>query len=471
MDSPGAGILPLAALKFSYYFTLTCISYCSFNFLMMTFICDLHLHSRYSLATSKNLDIQNLASWGMLKGIHVLGTGDFTHPAWRDELRQTLVDADNGLFKPTPEIGRSLGQSGHKTTLPFFCLQAEISCIYKKNGRTRKIHNLVYAPNFEMADKFSSLIEPFGKLAANGRPILKLDARDLLEIALECFCIVAPAHIWTPWYSLFGSRSGFDHIRDCFEDLTPHIFALETGLSSDPAMNRHLSVLDNFALFSNSDAHSGENLAREANLFKGEPSYNGIFEALRKTALREDQSDLSCQFLGTLEFYPEEGKYHLDGHRACGIVTTPEETRGYNNICPVCGKPLTVGVLNRVMELADRKTVPVLQREPQAFLLAPLMMILSHLTGSSAKSKKVLNTYNTLVSSLGSELDILHSLPIPEITSYWDNLGEAIKRVRSGQIKLKPGFDGEYGKIEIFDSQELKEITSANKKKSNKKLI
>lgn len=430
----------------------------------MTFICDLHIHSRYSLATSKNLNIQNLASWAMAKGIHVLGTGDFTHPAWRSELRQTLVQTDSGLFKPAPEITCGLEQTRPQSASAYFCLQTEISCIYKKYGKTHKIHNLVYAPNFEMADKFSAQIEPFGKLAANGRPILKLDARNLLEIALECSCIVAPAHIWTPWYSLFGFRSGFNNISDCFEDLTPHIFALETGLSSDPAMNRHLSMLDNFALFSNSDAHSGENLAREANLFQGVPSYSGIFEALRKTAAREDQSDLSCQFLGTLEFYPEEGKYYLDGHRACGIITTPEETRRYNNICPVCGKPLTVGVLNRVMELADRKAVPVLRREPQSYLLAPLMMILSHLTGNSAKSKKVLNTYNKLITGLGSELDILHVLPISDISLHWDNLGEAIKRVRSGQIKLSPGFDGEYGKIEIFDPQELKEIIPLTKK-------
>ena len=328
----------------------------------MNFIADLHIHSRFSLATSKQLNIPHLSHWAMRKGINILGTGDFTHPGWLEELQRDLVlDEESGFYKPRREI-----ISESFSDAPFFCLQTEISCIYKKDGKTRKVHNLVYAPDFEIARKISSKLSLIGNINSDGRPILGFDSRNLLEIILECSpeCVLIPAHIWTPWFALFGSKSGFDRIEECYGDLTENIFALETGLSSDPAMNRCLSALDNFALISNSDAHSAPNLGREANIFNGTPSWSGMFDALRMTAKRLDQTGRSCRFMGTMEFFPEEGKYHLDGHRACGVVLNPSESRELGNICPRCGKPLTIGVLNRVMELADRKEPGNLPLEP-----------------------------------------------------------------------------------------------------------
>ena len=313
---------------------------------MSTFRADLHIHSRFSRATSSRLTIPHLAAWAGVKGIDVLATGDFTHPEWRAELREALTeDETGGLFrlrKPlsADDMAREVpALAGLAVSEPRFMLEAEISSIYKKNGSVRKVHSLVYVPDFESAERLCSRLEQIGNLAADGRPILGLDVRHLLELVLEIpRAYMIPAHIWTPWFSLFGSKSGFNSLEECFEDLTPHVFALETGLSSDPDMNRCWSALDRLSLVSNSDAHSGENLAREATLFTGQASYDGIFNALR---------GLEPGYAGTLEFFPEEGKYHLDGHRACHVALEPEECRRLNDICPVCGKPLTVGVLHR----------------------------------------------------------------------------------------------------------------------------
>lgn len=418
----------------------------------MNFIADLHIHSRYSMATSRSLGIAELAFWAARKGITVLASGDFTHPAWRKELAETLKEDDNnGLYSM---IDQKL--PGARQTR--FMLGTEISCICKKGGKTRKVHNLVYAPNFETADKIAARLAAIGRMDADGRPILKLDSRDLLEIILEADsrCVLIPAHVWTPWYSLFGSRSGFDNLRDCYEDLSGHIFALETGLSSDPGMNRLWGMLDEFALVSNSDAHSGANLGREANIFSGEPAWDGIFSSLRQSA-RRDKSD-GCQFLGTLEFFPEEGKYHLDGHRKCGISLTPAESRALGNICPVCGKPLTIGVLHRITELADRKEPAVLPGEPGYASLVPLAAIVAEILGVGAQSRMAQNICEGAFHALGSELEILCSIKIGQIRDWWQPLGEAIWRMRQGKIDIQAGFDGQYGKISLFNTEELQNI-------------
>ena len=339
---------------------------------------------------------------------------------WREELREQLVeDADSGLYRlrqgqaQAPDFLEGEGGLLHDAE-PRFILQTEISSIYKRHGKVRKVHNLVFVPTLEDADRLSRRLESIGNLASDGRPILGLDSRDLLEICLEVCpaSVLVPAHVWTPWFALFGSKSGFDRLEDCFGDLSSHIFALETGLSSDPAMNRLVSSLDGYALISNSDAHSGANLGREANLFTGAPSYDGLFAALRRAARREAQDGQDCRFLGTLEFYPEEGKYHLDGHRACQVVMTPREALACGNICPVCGKPLTIGVLHRVWELADREEPAHLAHEPAVHPLIPLPELVGEVLGAGAGSRKVQQQYARLLRTLGSDMDILCHLPL-----------------------------------------------------------
>lgn len=433
----------------------------------MSFIADLHIHSRFSRATSTALTVPHLAAWAACKGIDVLGTGDFTHPQWRAELREQLVpDEESGLYRlrGAPEALEALGgatparpAATEHADGPRFCLQTEISSIYKRGGKVRKVHNLVFVPTLDDADRLSERLALIGNLHSDGRPILGLDSHDLLEILLECVPggVLIPAHVWTPWFALFGSKSGFDRTRDCFGDLTEHIFALETGLSSDPAMNRLLSQLDGYALISNSDAHSGANLGREANLFEGRPSYAGMFAALRATARREPQDDLDCRFLGTMEFYPEEGKYHLDGHRACGVVLEPAEARELGDICPVCGRPLTIGVLHRVLELADRETPPALPLEPAVHPLVPLAEVLGEILGVGAASRKVRERYGRALRELGPELDILCRLPEAEVRAWWEPLGEAVARMRGGAVLRQGGFDGQYGSVRLFRPGEL----------------
>lgn len=403
------------------------------------------------MATSRSLNIAELSFWGARKGIDVLATGDFTHPAWRRELEEDLErDETSGLYRP-----KNMARSG-----PLFLLGTEISCVYKKYGKTRKVHNLVFAPDFAAADKISSRLGDIGRLDADGRPILRLDSRNLLEIVLEASdqCVIVPAHVWTPWYSLFGSRSGFDSLQDCYEDLSEHIFALETGLSSDPAMNRLCSSLDGYALISNSDAHSGANLGREANIFRGQPSWEGIFTALARSARREAAGQADCEFMGTLEFFPEEGKYHLDGHRNCGVSLTPAETRSLGGICPNCGKPLTIGVLHRITELADREVPAKLANEPGFASITPLAMIFAEIAGVGVQSAQVKKLLQAAASELGSELGILCSTPLADIRSWWEPAAMAIERMRAGDIKIKAGFDGEYGKITLFAENELEAI-------------
>ena len=417
------------------------------------FRADLHIHSRFSRATSKALTIPNLAAWAGAKGIDVLATGDFTHPAWRQELHDSLeLDEHSGLYrlkKPLSrdEFSREIPQlAGMEFKAPQFMLEAEISSIYKKNGKVRKVHSLVYVPDLDSADRLCAKLEAIGNLKSDGRPILGLDVKDLLALVLEIpRAYMIPAHIWTPWFALFGSKSGFDSLDECFEDLTPHIFAAETGLSSDPDMNRCWSHLDHLLMVSSSDAHSGENLAREATLFEGQATYDGIFDALHK-------KPGSTSYAGTLEFFPEEGKYHLDGHRACGVMLEPAECMKLGDICPVCGKPLTVGVLHRVLALADRTEAP----EPgKGFSsLIPLPEIVGELLHCGPKSKKVQEKYADLLGKFGSEMEILQTVPHTDIGRSWPELGEALRRMRSGQVIRQGGYDGEYGTIRLFDEAE-----------------
>ena len=417
----------------------------------MNFIADFHIHSKYSRATAKNLDFENLYINAQVKGITVLGTADFTHPAWWQEIQDKLIPAEDGLFQLKPDIARACDERVPPSCrAPVrFMLVTEISNIYKKEDRTRKNHNLVFMPGMQSAARFNRRMDEVGNIQSDGRPILGLDARNLLEIVLESDedAFLVPAHIWTPWFSLLGSKSGFDSVQACFEDLTPHIFALETGLSSDPPMNWRVSGLDGYTLISNSDAHSPSKLGREANQFDCDLNY-GAIKAAMETADPQ-------RFLGTIEFFPEEGKYHVDGHRKCGFQSDPSETRRLSGICPVCGKPLTIGVLNRVEELADRDVeAPPPGSSPYRNLI-PLAHVLSEVLQVGANSKKVRRAYDRLIHDHGSEFDILCRTPAQALAaSNIPLLDEALTRMRDGRVNFTPGYDGEFGRVCIFDPSE-----------------
>ena len=417
----------------------------------MDYIADLHIHSPYSRATSPTGTLSGLAGWARVKGIQVIGTGDFTHPGWFRRLREELVPAEPGLFRLKDEaaiVSPLAGVALAPTTVRFL-LSAEISSIYKRHGAVRKVHNLLYVPDFASAERINATLAGIGNIESDGRPILGLDSHDLLEILLERAPdgFLVPAHIWTPWFSLFGSRSGFDTIEACYGDLTPHVFALETGLSSDPDMNRLISGLDRFVLLSNSDCHSPGKLGREANLFSTDLDFFALKEAIRGN--RRDA------FRGTVEFFPEEGKYHADGHRACHVRLAPLETRRLGLICPVCGKPLTVGVLHRVMELADREQPLYREDSPEVFSLIPLPEVLGEILGVGPTSKKVIEQYSRTIARFGSEFDLLLHTPVDEIRQASPILGEAVERMRSGRVIRQPGYDGEYGVISLFEEGEL----------------
>ena len=414
------------------------------------FYADLHVHSKHSLATSRDCDLEHLALWAAKKGIAVVGAGDFTHPAWLNELRTKLVRAEPGLFQLRPALKRKISSSLGRAVDVRFMLQVEISTIYKRDGRTRRIHHLVYVPDFPSARRVNRRLGRIGNLASDGRPILGLDSRDLLEITLESGpdSYLIPAHVWTPWFSMLGSKSGFDSVEECYGDLGSEIFALETGLSSDPAMNRRLSRLDRFSLVSNSDAHSPPKLGREACVFQTELDYFAM-----RRALQTGQG-----YGGTVEFFPEEGKYHLDGHRKCGVCLEPEQTRRERGICPVCAGPLTLGVMHRISQLADRDTSPKVRSPHDAPYrsLIPLEEVLSELLGVGPKTKTVKHHYESLVSHTGAELFLLEHAPLEEIPGTAPPLlGEALLRMRQGRVIRQPGFDGQYGTIRLFTDKEL----------------
>ncbi len=418
----------------------------------MKYIADLHIHSLYSRCTSKHSNLHELKKWALIKGINLLGTGDFTHPAWYSQLQDCLIPDGSGLFT-LKEDTSALHITDYKTdSIAFrFCLQAEISSIYKKNGQTRKVHSVIFAPDLDCVARINAKLSTLGNINSDGRPILGLDPKHLLEIILDISpdCHLIPAHVWTPWFSLFGSKSGFDTIEECFEDMSSHIFALETGLSSDPPMNWRVSALDRFSLVSNSDAHSPGKLMREANLFDTELSYYALFKALQSKE----------GFLGTLEFFPEEGKYHFDGHRKCKVVLNPKQTIELNNTCPVCGKPLTIGVMHRVLELADREDVfrPPCQKD--YFSIIPLPEILAEVLGKGPSTKSVMEAYWNIISSFGNEYNLLMDAPLDEIAKKSGiPLAEAIKRVRRSEIYPQPGYDGEFGIIRVFKAYELEQL-------------
>lgn len=418
----------------------------------MKFFADFHLHSYHSRATSKNLNLESLYQWAKIKGIHVIGTGDFTHPLWIQELEEKLESAGNGLFRlKSPPKEQNLPNIKTKDLDIFFCLSAEISSVYKYGEKVRKNHSILVAPDFETVKKINIHLNQIGNLASDGRPILGLSSRDLLEIVLEKSedAHLIPAHIWTPWFSTLGSKAGYDSIEECFRDLSEHIFALETGLSSDPAMNWKLSSLDKYTLISNSDAHSPQKLGREANIFDTEMSYYDIFKALKTKK----------GFLGTYEFFPEEGKYHMDGHRNCSICLEPQESLKFNNICPKCKKPLTIGVLHRVEKLADREKPQKPQGSPGFKYIIPLPEIIGEFAGTAPNTKTVQQTFTKIISTFGNEFDLLHTIPYEEIKSKaGELLAEAIRRLRNHEVNPKGGYDGKYGAVSIFNPGEINQI-------------
>lgn len=426
----------------------------------MRYIADLHTHSLYSRATSKASHLRGLAVWAAVKGIDVVATGDFTHPAWFAHIHDELVAAEEGLFRLKPDplfdygvlLPADLWPGKHPEDIRFI-LSAEISCIYKRGGRVRKVHNLLYAPDLGAVGRINTALANLGNINADGRPILGLDSRDLLELVLEKApeAFLVPAHIWTPWFSLFGSKSGFDRIEDCFADLSEHIFALETGLSSDPAMNRMVSALDRYTLISNSDCHSPAKLGREANILDTGLDYFSLREALRHPCDGEGRQ----RFLATVEFFPEEGKYHSDGHRKCGVCLEPRKTRELAGLCPVCGKELTVGVLHRVLELADRSEPLFPPCSPGVHSLIPLAEIVAELIGVGAASKKVGAAYARLIRLFSSEFQLLLETPLEDIHSQGlPLLAEAIARVRNNEVIRQSGYDGAFGVIRVFSEGE-----------------
>ncbi len=399
----------------------------------MEFIADFHIHSKYSRATSRDMDIAHLAEWAKLKGITLMGTGDFTHHLWLEELKHTLEDCGNGLFK-------------HKNV--YFMLTAEISSIYSKNNKGYRIHNLVFAPSFSAVDKINhALLGRGANLSSDGRPIIGLSAAELARMVFDIDenCMIVPGHIWTPWFSLFGSMSGFDKIEDCFEEQTPKIFALETGLSSDPAMNWRLSALDRFTLISNSDSHSPQKIGREANVFNCELTYS----AIRRVLQTKDPE----KFLYTIEFFPEEGKYHFDGHRLCNVCWSPQETIKHGGKCPKCGKPVTVGVANRVERLADRPEGFKPENAIPFKNLIPLDEIIASVKNIGKASAAVEKEYQLYLSQFGTEFDILLKASREELLKKLaPKVAEGVLLARQGKVHIKPGYDGEYGMVSIFEA-------------------
>lgn len=406
----------------------------------MRLIADLHIHSKYSRATSREMNLDTIALWAGIKGIDVVGTGDFTHPAHFSSIKEKLEPAGNGLYalKARSTLSRNVS----------FMLTAEVSNIYTEGGRTRKIHSLIFAPSIEAAQRMNSVFSRLGNISSDGRPIFGFSAKDLIKIVLDSdpSSMLVPAHAWTPWFSVFGSRSGFDSIEECFGEYSSHVRAIETGLSSNPAMNWRLSTLDTVTLISNSDAHSPSKLGREANVFDCAPDYFEITGILKAKD--------TGRFLFTIEFYPEEGKYHADGHRACGVVLNPEETARAGGLCPVCNGKLTVGVLTRVNELSDRQPGFAPPNAVPARHLVPLEEILSETLSSGVNTATVKREYRALTLE-HTEFEILLDLPHEDLRKLaGEKTAEAISRVRRGELSITPGFDGEFGKISIFGSKE-----------------
>jgi uncharacterized protein (TIGR00375 family) len=418
----------------------------------MNLVVDLHVHSHFSRATSRDMNIESLYRWGKIKGINIIGTGDFTHPDYFLELNEKLEPAEGGLYKLKDKFAVEQDKSVPKScraNLIRFIPTVEICNIYSKTGKVRKVHNLLIVPDFKTASELNTRIGKIGNLRADGRPILGLACRELLKIVLETnpAALFIPAHIWTPWFGIFGSKSGFDSLEETFGDLAIEVKAMETGMSSDPYMNWRLSQLDNVTMISNSDAHSAAKLGREANLINAELSYQDISGAIRSGDKR---------FLGTIEFFPDEGKYHHDGHRNCHMRFTPSETRKLKGICPNCGKAITVGVESRVEDLADRAEDYVPEKHKTVEYIIPLAEIIAELKNvRSTASKTVRNEYEKIIAALGSEFNILRKVPVTEIRNAgFGQLAIAIEKLRKSEVQIEPGYDGVYGVVSILGRTE-----------------
>ncbi|MBI5254424.1 DNA helicase UvrD [Candidatus Falkowbacteria bacterium] len=414
----------------------------------MRVIADLHIHSKYSRATSKQMDVEHLDLWARKKGIQILATGDFTHPQYLKELKEKLIEDSSGLLK----LSTNLPATSHPPTS--FILSGEISCIYKDKGKTRRLHLVLFAPSFAVVDKFNAeLLKRGCNLKSDGRPIIGLSAKEVLKICLEIDerLMLVPAHAWTPWFAVFGSKSGYDSLEQCFEELTPSIYAIETGLSSDPAMNWRLSKLDNVMLISNSDAHSPENLGREANVFDIEKiTYDEIFAILKNRDAKK--------FLYTIEFFPEEGKYHWDGHMKCKFSCAPKDSVKFKNICPICKKELTLGVDHRVQDLADREVGFKPARVVPFRSVVPLKEIIAECLQQGKASKRAQDLYEKMLAQK-TEFEILLDLDEQAIIKISnDVIADAITRVRNGKVVIKPGYDGDYGIVKVFSEDEAKKL-------------
>lgn len=412
----------------------------------MFFVADLHTHSHYAAATSKFLCLETMYQWALIKGIDVVSTGDFTHPAWIKELEEKLKPAGNGFYtlKELPEIDELPGVRTQGRTI-YFCLSTEVSCEYTINSKLYKNHHLIYAPDFETARRINALLSKYGDLAADGRPTLNLQAHELFKIILSVSppAYFVPAHVWTPWYSSLGAMNGHDTLEDCFKDVTSELFAVETSLSADPLMCRRYTALDRLTLLSNSDAHSAHKLGREVNVLNTELSYDAMFAAFKTKK----------GFEGTWEYYPQRGKYFYDGHRNCKISFTPEEC--VDNICPVCHKPVTIGVAHRVEQLADR-SLPDITGQCQSFqYVLPLPEILSEIMNVSEDSKTVQRQYTKAISLFGNEFNILMQAPLQDIHRFHPTLSVAIERLRKDEKHFTAGYDGAHGRIYFFNDGEL----------------
>lgn len=431
----------------------------------MELIVDLHVHSHYSRATSKDCTLEGLYRWGKIKGINIIGTGDFTHPEWFAEIQDKLVEDGSGLYKLRDDLATAIDRElppSVRSKLIRFVPTVEIATIYKKGDKVRKLHQLVVMPDFKGVSELNARLDRIGNLKADGRPILGLDSKELLRHTLEVNpdSLYIPAHIWTPWFGMFGSKSGFDSIEEAYEELTPHIRAIETGLSSDPYMNARISNLDKVTVTSHSDAHSPQKLGREATVMRTDPTYDGVIGGISAGDERH---------VGTIEFFPEEGKYHSDGHRACGIRFTPAETKEHGGMCPSCAKPLVVGVGYRVGELADRELpadaggdIRITGRKHQTEYIVPLAEVLAELRGTKTTSgKAVMSDYHGAIASLGSEFAILRSVPLEAIHAHSPLVRLAVERIRRGKVHRNPGYDGVFGTIKVFKDAEDRAATTS----------
>ncbi|PIR06190.1 DNA helicase UvrD [Candidatus Jorgensenbacteria bacterium CG_4_10_14_0_8_um_filter_39_13] len=421
----------------------------------MKFIADLEIHSKYARAVSPQMLLENLALWGAKKGIKVLGTGDFTHPLWLEEIKEKLEPAETGLFKIREKFVIK-DKTGVDPLQTRFILSGEISCIYSKNNKVRRVHHLIYAPSIEIVEKINVQLGWVGKLKSDGRPIIGIDSKELLKILLTASpeCVLIPAHVWTPYFGVFGSKSGFDSLRECFDELESHIFAIETGLSADPPMCWRIPFLDNKAIISSSDSHSLHRIGREATIFDTDLSYKGIMEAIRA----RDQ-----RLIGTIEFFPEEGRYHYDGHAGCKIRFSPEETKKHRGLCPVCGKLVTVGVMARIDELApeDRPIgfKPAWAKPYYSFI--PFDEVIAESLNLGVNTKGVWREYEEAIKNFGSEFNILINASEAELKSKLPPvIAEGVIKMRQGRVYIEPGYDGEYGKIKIFEENERENLAA-----------